>query len=98
MQKKKIETDSVHQKRRKQLILTDEKNILTYRFQPIQRLPNLITDGMRAFMAPQKQLVLTDDWNIFTYFFKPIQRLQSNFKSDGIIIFLYTKHNWGNAK
>ena len=35
----------------KQLILTDSKNILTSRFQPIQRLqPNFKTDGIRKFI------------------------------------------------
>ena len=57
------------QKKRKQLILTDDKNIFTYCFQPIQRLqPNFNIDGIRNFMAQQKQpkqLILTDDKNIF---------------------------------
>ena len=52
------------QKQRKQLILTDIKNIFTYRFQPIQRLqPKFMADGIRNFMARQKQrkqLILTD--------------------------------------
>ena len=40
------------QKQRKQLILTSNSNISTYRFEPIQRLqPNFITDGIRNFMA-----------------------------------------------
>ena len=39
------------QKQRKQFILTDDKNILTYCFQPMQRLqPNFKTDGIRNFM------------------------------------------------
>ena len=39
------------QKQRKQLILTDSKNIPTYRFQPIQRLRhNFMTDSKRAFI------------------------------------------------
>ena len=65
------------QKQRKQLILTDNKNIFTYCFQPIQCLqPNFKTDGIRTeknFMAQQKQrkqLILTDDKNIFTYCFQ----------------------------
>ena len=36
--------------------------------------------------------------NIFTYCFQPIQRLQPNFKTGGIRNFMYTKHNWDNAK
>ena len=39
------------QKQRKQLILSDRKNILNYHFQPIQRLqPKFITDSIRKFM------------------------------------------------
>ena len=90
------------QKKRKQLILTNNKNISTYRFEPIQRLqPNFITDGIRNFMAQQKQrkqLILTDNKNISTYRFEPIQRLQPNFMTDGIRNFMYTKHNKDNAK
>ena len=61
------------QKQRKQLILTDNQNISTYYFQPIQRLqPDFITDGIRIFMAQQKQrkqLILTDNKIISTYLF-----------------------------
>ena len=39
------------QKQHKKLILTDNKNIFTYCFQPIQRLqPNFVTDGTRNFI------------------------------------------------
>ena len=58
------------QKQRKQLILTDSKNIFAYRFQPVQLLqPDFMADGIRNFMARQKQrkqLILTDSKNIFT--------------------------------
>ena len=61
------------QKQRKQLILTDNQNISTYHFQPIQRLqPNFITDGIRILIAQQKQrkqLILTDSKIISTYLF-----------------------------
>ena len=41
----------VKQKQRKQLILTDSKNIFTYHFQQIQCLqPNFMTDGRRTFI------------------------------------------------
>ena len=90
------------QKQRRQLILTDDKNIFTSCFQPIQRLqPNFKTDGIRNFMAQQKQckqLILSDDKNIFTYCFQPIQRLQPNFETDDIRSFMYTKHNGDNSK
>ena len=90
------------QKQRKQLILTNDNNIFTYYFQPIQRFqPNFKTDGIRNFMAQQKQreqIILIDGNNIFTYCFQPIQRLQTDFKTDGIRNFMYTKHNRDNAK
>ena len=61
------------QKQRKQLILTDDKNIFTCSFQLIQRLqPNFKIDSIRNLMAQQKQrkqFILTDDKNIFTYCF-----------------------------
>ena len=61
------------QKQRKQLILTDNQNISTYHFQPMQRLqPNFITDGLRIFMAEQKQpkqLILTNNKIISTCLF-----------------------------
>ena len=61
------------QKQRKQLILTDNQNISTYHFQPMQRLqPNFITDGLRIFMALQKQrkqLILTNNKIISTCLF-----------------------------
>ena len=61
------------QKQRKQLILTDNQNISTYHFQPMQHLqPNFITDGIRIYMAQQKQhkqLILTDSKIISTYLF-----------------------------
>ena len=68
--KKKSDTDPAQQKQRKQLILTDSKNIFIYSFQPVQRLqPNFTTDGIRNSMAQQKQRkqsILTDGKNIFT--------------------------------
>ena len=61
------------QKQRKQLILSDNQNISTYHFQPIQCLqPDFITDDIRIFMAQQKQrkqLISTDNKIISTYLF-----------------------------
>ena len=61
------------QKQRKQIILTNNLNISTYHFQPIQRFqPNFITDGIRIFIVQQKQhkqLILTDNNIISTYVF-----------------------------
>ena len=46
------ETNTAQQKQRKQLISTNIKNALAYRFQPMQRLqPIFKTDGIRNFMA-----------------------------------------------
>ena len=90
------------QNQRRQLILTESKNIFTERFQPMRRLqPNFITDAIRNFMTQQKQhkqLILTDNKNIFTYCFQPIQRLQPNFVTDGTRNFIYTKNNGDNVK
>ena len=58
-------------KQRKQLILTNDKNIFSYCFQPIQLLqPNFTdftVDGIRNIMAQLKQrkkLILPDSKNI----------------------------------
>ena len=64
-------------KQRKQLTLSNSKNIFTYHFHPIQRLqPNFVTDVTRYFIAQQqqrKQLILTDIKNILTYCFQTIE-------------------------
>ena len=89
------------QKQRKQLILTVNKNISTYPFEPIQRLqPNFITDAINfmAQLKQRKQLILTDNKNISTYRFQSVQRLQPNFMTDGIRNFMYAKHKGDNAK
>ena len=90
------------QKQRKQPILTDDKNIFNYCFQPIQRFQtNFKVDGMKNVMAQQKQrkeLISTDDKIIFTYCVQPIKRLQPNFNNDDIRNFKYTKHNRDNAR
>ena len=61
------------QKQRKQLILSNDKNIFSYCFQPMQRLqPNFTdftVDGIRNIMAQQKQrkkLILPVSKNILT--------------------------------
>ena len=71
-------TDSIknlmaQQKQRKQLILSNDKNIFSYCFQPMQRLqPNFTdftVDGIRNIMAQQKQrkkLILPVSKNILT--------------------------------
>ena len=72
--------------------LTNGKNILTKRFQSIQRLqPNFTTDGIRNFVAQQKQRkqpILIDGKNIIIYCLQPIQRLQPNFTTEGIRNFM----------
>ena len=45
-------------KQHKQLVLSDDKNIFAYCFQPIHRLEsNFTTDGIRNFMVQQKQAI-----------------------------------------
>ena len=54
-------------------ILSDNQDIPTHHYQPIQGLqPNFTTDGIRIFMAQQKQrkqLILTNNKIISTYLF-----------------------------
>ena len=66
------------QKQRKQLILTDDKNIFTFCFQPIQRLqPNFKTDGIRNFMYTKHN---GDNANLRIFSFIPQrQPIQPNF-------------------
>ena len=66
------------QKQRKQLILTDNKNISTYRFQSVQRLqPNFMTDGIRNFMYAKHK---GDNAKLRIFSFIPQrQRIQPNF-------------------
>ena len=66
------------QKQRKQLILTDERNIFTYCFQLIQCLqPNFKTDGIRNFMYAKHN---GDNAKLRIFSFIPQrQRIQPNF-------------------
>ena len=74
----------------KQLILTDNKNIFTYCFQPIQRLqPNFKTDGIRNFMYTKHK---EDNEKLQIFSFKPQrQHIQLNFMNDSIRTFIHTK-------
>ena len=46
-----IRNFTAQQKQRKQLVLTDGKNIFIYFFQPVQRIQhNVTTDGIRNFI------------------------------------------------
>ena len=77
-------------KQRKQLILTDNKNISTYRFQLIQRLqPNFMTDGIRNFMYT-KHNGDNAKLRIFSLILQR-QRIQLNFMNDSIETFIDTK-------
>ena len=51
-----------------------------------------------AQQKQRKQPILIDIKNIFTYCFQSIQRLQPNSKTNAIINFMYTKHNWDDPK
>ena len=78
------------QKQRKQLILTDNKNISTYRFQSIQRLqPNFMTDDIRNFMYTIRN---GDNTKLRIFSFIPQrQRKQPNFMNDSIRTFIHTR-------
>ena len=78
------------QKQRKQLILTDKKNISTYLFQSIQRLqPNFMTDGIRNFMYTKHN---GDNAKLRIFSFIPQrQRIQPKFMNDRIKTFIHTK-------
>ena len=77
-------------KQRKQLILTDNKNISTYRFQSIQRLqPNFLTDGIRNFMYTKHN---RDNAKLTIFSFIPQrERIQPDFMDDSIRTFIHTK-------
>ena len=78
------------QKQRKHLILTDNRNIFTDRFKPVEHLqPNFMTDGIRNFMYTKHK----GDYvklRIF-YFILQRQRKQTNSVNDSIRILIYTK-------
>ena len=78
----------VQQKQRKQLILTDDKNIFTYCFQPIQRLqPNFKTDSIRNFMYTKHN---GDNAKLRIFSFIPQrQRIQPSFMN---LTYQTTKH------
>ena len=77
-------------KQLKQLILTDNKNIFTYRFQPIQLLqPDFMTYSIRNFMYTMHN---GDYAKLRIFSFIPQrQRMQPNFMKDSIRIFIHTK-------
>ena len=66
------------QKQCKQFILTDDKNIFTYCFQPIQCLqPNFKTDDIKNFMYTKQN---RDNAKLrILSFIKLRQRIQTNF-------------------
>ena len=76
------------QKQREQLILTDDKNIFTYCFQPKQCLQsNFKTGGIRNFMYT-KHNVENAKLRIFSFILQR-QRIQPNFMNH---IYQTTKH------
>ena len=78
------------QKQRKQLILTDSKNIFTYRFQPIQCLqPNFMTDSSRTFIHTKYN---RNNPKVRTSSLRPQrQRIQLKFLTDSMRSFIHTK-------
>ena len=77
------------QKQRKELILTDSKNIFTYRFQPIQCLqPNFMTDS-RTFIHTKYN---GNNTKVRTFSLIPQQqRIQLKFLTDSMRSFIHTK-------
>ena len=80
------------QKQRKQIILTDDKNIFTNCFQPIQRLqPNLKIDDIRNFICTKRN---GDNEKLRIFSFLPQrQRTQHNFMNH---TYQTNKHNPNN--
>ena len=87
---KNSETDPAQQKQRKQLYLTNDKNIFIYRSQPIQRLQlNFMTDGIRNFMYAKHN---GDNAKLRIFSFIPQrQGIQPNFMNDSIRTFIHIK-------
>ena len=78
------------QKQCKQLILTDSKNIFTYRFKPIQCLQlNIMTDSTTKFMNTKHNGNNTK-LRIFSFILER-QRIQPNFLNDNLRTFIHTK-------
>ena len=78
------------QKQRKQLILTDNKNIFTYRFQPIQRLqPSFMSDSIRNFMYT-KHNGDNAELRILSFILQR-RRIQPNCMNDSIRTFIHIK-------
>ena len=82
------------QKQLKQIILTDNKNIFTYRFQPIQRLQQLefYDRWHKKFHVYQAQWIQRKIKKLRIFSFIPQrQRMQPNFMKESIRIFIHTK-------
>ena len=81
------------QKQRKQLIFTNDNNIFTYCFQPIQRLqPNFKVDGIRTFMYTKYN---KDNAKLRIFSFIPQrQRIQPNFMNYTYQPTKETNANW----
>ena len=77
---------------KRQLILTDSKNILTYRFQPIQRLQsNFMTDSSRVFIHIKYNGNNPEER---TFSLIPQrQRIQLKFLTDSMKSFIHTKQS-----
>ena len=78
------------QKERKQIILTDGKNIFTYCFQPLQCLqPNFMTDSSRTFIHTKYN---GSNPKIRTFSLIPQrQSMQLKFLTDSTRSFIHTK-------
>ena len=87
------------EKQRKQPILTDTKNIFTYRFQPLQRLqPSFMTDGRRTSVHTKYNI---DNLKVRIFSVIPQrQRIQPKFMTNSMRSFISNnqthKHNPNN--
>ena len=87
----------IQQKQHKQLLLTDSKNIFTYRFQPMQRLqPNCMTDSLRNLMFTKHN---GDNAKVRIFsFISERQPIQPNFMTDSMRRIIHTKQSNSQAQ
>ena len=78
------------EKQRKQPILTDTKNIFTYRFQPLQRLqPSFMTDDRRTSVHTKYNI---DNLKVRIFSVIPQrQRIQPKFMTNSMRSFIHIK-------
>ena len=87
-----LSPSQIQQKQHKQLLLTDSKNIFTYRFQQMQRLqPNCMTDSLRNLMFT-KHNGDNAKVRIFSFILQR-QPIQPNFMTDSMRRIIHNKQS-----